>query len=499
MKAIILAAGVGSRLHPLTKSIPKTLVKVNGKPMLQYLVDNLLENGIEKIGICTGFEHKKIKDFCKKNYPHINFNFIQNNDFSTTNNMYSLYLAENFLDEELFLMNADLVFDCQVITKMIKEKGTCVAVDKGKYNEESMKITVENGYISSISKKTSKNDSYGCSIDVYKISKNDTKKIRQEMKVIIEKNKDLNQWTELMLDNLFKSKEIKAKPVDINGYNWYEIDNFKDLEKAEEIFNKETLDEIKNKKVFFIDGDGTLYIENSPIIKNLEYVKKLIKSNKKVFFMTNNTSKTPSEYSKSLKKKGIYLDKSQILTPLFPTIAFLRKNQIKEIYLIANKKISRFFKRYGFTLNSKNPQAVILTYDTEINFKKLKEASVLLNNKLPYYATHPDLFCPTSNGPAPDIGCFIETFKITTGRIPDKIFGKPSLEFLSPILDKYKLKEKDAVIIGDRLKTDIKMADNSDVTSILVLTGESDRALIQESDIKPDIILRDLSHLPAGN
>lgn len=212
------------------------MVKVNGKPMLEYLIQNLIDNDITDIIICTGFESNKIIDFCKLQFPNINFKFVENKDFKTTNNMYSLYLAKNYFTDDLILMNADLIYDKEIISKLKTQNGSCVAVDKGQYNEESMKIIVKDNFVKSISKKIAPEEAYGCSIDVYKICKEDLKKIEYEMKKIIEDQKDLNQWTELMLDNLFKTDILKAKPLDITSHKWFEIDDHNDLKKAEELF-----------------------------------------------------------------------------------------------------------------------------------------------------------------------------------------------------------------------------------------------------------------------
>jgi len=207
MKAIILAAGIGSRLYPMTHSKPKTLVEVNGKPMLGYLIDNLIGAGISDITICVGFEANQIKKFCTKNYSRSLFHFVDNTDYLKTNNMYTLYLARDFLDDDVIIMNADLVYGQAIIEKILQTLGSVVACDKGSYNEESMKVTVEDGVITSISKAITPENSYGNSIDVYKIVKADLPILIEKMTEIVEKDK--KQWTEVLLDQLFFSGNLK--------------------------------------------------------------------------------------------------------------------------------------------------------------------------------------------------------------------------------------------------------------------------------------------------
>ena len=105
------------------------------------------------------------------------------------------------------------------------------------------------------------------------------------------------------------------------------------------------------------------------------------------------------------------------------------------------------------------------------------------------------MLCPSIKGLIPDIGTFINMFKEATGRMPDKTFGKPLKDIIKPVLLKHKLEYKDSVIIGDRLYTDIKMANNSKMISILVLSGETNKSDIKSSKIKPDVILNNIGEL----
>ena len=118
MKALILAAGLGSRLAPLTDDCPKSLVKVNGKSILIKQIENLKENGIEDITIISGYKADILEKKIKEEYPEINI--IHSEDYKNTNNMYSAYLASNKLKGQDFLMmNADVFFDSSVIKELI--------------------------------------------------------------------------------------------------------------------------------------------------------------------------------------------------------------------------------------------------------------------------------------------------------------------------------------------------------------------------------------------
>ncbi len=321
MKAIILAAGIGSRLRPITNEKPKTLVEVNGKPLLGHILDSLIVNGIKDIVICVGYKSEEIINYCESTYTTINFKFIDNKDFDKTNNMYSLFLAKEELNDDLILMNADLVFDSNIISGLIKEETSAVAVDVGTYIEESMKVTVDNEFISSISKKISESDSKGCSIDIYKLNKSDLSIILSELNRIIIKNKDLNQWTELMLDNLFKSKQLLTKVMDIKNSFWFEIGNFDDLAKAEILFNNE-IKKLGSKKIFFIDRDGTLTLGNKLITGSNDFLNELKNKNKLFYVLTNNSSRTPKEHFNKFSNLNLNLSEDNVLVSIQSALLF---------------------------------------------------------------------------------------------------------------------------------------------------------------------------------
>jgi len=239
MKAIILAAGVSLRLRPLTNDTPKTLLHVDNKPIISYTLDSLLKNCVKDVIVCVGYKASQIIDFCKSNYPQLNFIFVKNNEYDKTNNMYSLYLARKYFDDDIILFNGDSIHEHKIIEKMLKQEKTSIAVDRQSYDKESMKIFVDNkGRIMKMSKEIKPESCYGCSVDVFKIIKNDLKNLTQELERIIEKQKNRNEWIEVMLENLFRTGIIDASPVDISGLDWYEIDTHDDLKNARSLFSK---------------------------------------------------------------------------------------------------------------------------------------------------------------------------------------------------------------------------------------------------------------------
>lgn len=234
MQAIILAAGVGSRLRPITNEVPKCLVQVNKKSIIEYQIEAYLNAGIEEIIVLTGYLQEKLVSFLKAKYSSINIIFVNNDDYENTNNMYSLYLARNLVKDEFIMSNADVVFSNDMVKLLLQNtEDSMIAVDKDNYNEESMKIIVNEDKVISISKQIEERDAYGTSIDLYKFNKEATKLMFNEINYIINEDKNLNSWTEVALDSIL-SKTV-FKPMNIGERFWYEIDNHEDLKLAEKI------------------------------------------------------------------------------------------------------------------------------------------------------------------------------------------------------------------------------------------------------------------------
>lgn len=233
MKALILAAGLGSRLRPITNEIPKSMVKVNDKPILFKQIDNLLENGVKDITVIAGYKSEVMIEAINNNYEGIEI--IVNDSYDKTNNMYSAYIAMNKMSgSDFLLMNADVFYDSEVLTELLKDKyQNAIVVEKNAYNEENMKVSGKDFKLNKISKQIEMEDAYGVSIDVYKFSKTGSEAFYSVVQDYIENKKELNQWTEVALDQVLRKVDFKACPL--KG-KWIEIDNHDDSNQAMVIF-----------------------------------------------------------------------------------------------------------------------------------------------------------------------------------------------------------------------------------------------------------------------
>lgn len=235
MKALILAAGMGSRLAPLTDNCPKALVKVNGEPIIIKQINNLYKNCINEIIIVSGYQADRLESVVCADYPDITI--IHSPDYANTNNMYSAYLAKERLNNtEFLMMNSDVFYDSSVIEKLIHcPEENMVVTDIGNYLEESMKVIEENGRLIRISKAIPKEEALGSSIDVYKFSKEGGKAFFEKCTEYIEQRKEYKLWSEVALNDIFAEVKFVACPLE---GRWVEIDNLDDLREAEEKFAK---------------------------------------------------------------------------------------------------------------------------------------------------------------------------------------------------------------------------------------------------------------------
>ncbi len=231
---IILAAGVGSRLRPITNLVPKCMVPINHVPLIERLVKQLTSFSDEiSINIVLGYKSEIVMDHFK-NYE---INFIINNDYEITNNMYSFYLAAKNIEDisDIIVINADCIYDDEIVEKMILTKNSCIAVDYNFFNDESMKVELNNGFIKGIAKSYKNENNIFTSIDMYKFLSKDSKKLISYVESVINSG-DRNSWTEVAIDVLVKDETVRIAPLSIDNFKWYEIDNHVDLELASNLF-----------------------------------------------------------------------------------------------------------------------------------------------------------------------------------------------------------------------------------------------------------------------
>ncbi len=246
---------------------------------------------------------------------------------------------------------------------------------------------------------------------------------------------------------------------------------------------------------FMLDLDGTVYLGDHLYPWSLGFLDRLKELKKNFIFVTNNSSRKGAYYVAKLTRMGVSLQAEQVFTSAEATRYFLKSNySSRHIYLLGTPDLEEEFCEDGFHLTSTDPAAVVLGFDQTLTYDKLRVACALLRQGIPFIATHPDFNCPTPEGPIPDCGAMIAAITASTGVSP-KIIGKPYPEMVEALCSKFGLQRKNIAMIGDRLYTDIAMGQQSGITSILVLSGETQLEDVKDSPYVPDIIVANLGEL----
>ena len=252
---------------------------------------------------------------------------------------------------------------------------------------------------------------------------------------------------------------------------------------------------LSEKKFFLLDMDGTIYLDNDLFDGTLDFLDKVKNKGGKYLFVTNNSSKSVDAYVKKLEKLGIPACADDFLTSTDATVLYLNSNHPgKKFYSMGTKSFTEQLKSSGVNVTTELEDDIfglVISNDTELTFKKLDDACILLGRGVEYIATNPDWVCPTSYGYVPDCGSFAEMLEHATGRKP-LFIGKPKPEMLLLAMEKYGYEKDETVMIGDRVYTDIASGYNAGVDTIFVLSGEGTLADAESSETKPTYIIENI-------
>jgi pyruvate,water dikinase len=238
-KAVLLAAGQGTRLLPLTNEIPKSLIKIKERSIIEYIIDRLVDIGIKEIIIATGHCGHKLKDKIGDNYRGVPVTYVDNPIYDKTNSTYSLWLAKDFVGDDFIVINADTICTKDVLKDIAEsDYEIALAVDDtltGELPEDAMKVTIVNGLIKNASKQIPVEKTHGDAIGIYKFKGRGVIELYNELERVI---------NEKILDQLFTfavrrlMDRIDVYPVSTKGLPWIEIDDHEDLKNAEEVVEK---------------------------------------------------------------------------------------------------------------------------------------------------------------------------------------------------------------------------------------------------------------------
>jgi HAD superfamily hydrolase (TIGR01457 family) len=246
---------------------------------------------------------------------------------------------------------------------------------------------------------------------------------------------------------------------------------------------------------FLIDLDGTTYLGDHLLPGARRFIELLQKRELKFLFLTNNSSRSNREYGEKLRALGLNIIDDQIFTSGEATAKYLSKLQPgARVFVVGTPALEDEFIEHGFELIAEDPEFIVLGFDTSLSYQKLWQLCDFVRDGVPYIATHPDLNCPVQDGYMPDIGATITFVEASTGRKPDTVVGKPNKSLVEAVEARMDLSASELCMVGDRLYTDIALGQHG-VRTVMVLSGETSLADLQDSPIQPDVVVESLADL----
>lgn len=262
-----------------------------------------------------------------------------------------------------------------------------------------------------------------------------------------------------------------------------------------------TAERLKSKKLYLLDMDGTIYNENEIFDGTLEFLEEIERRGGQYVFITNNSSKSVEDYVQKVRAMGIKAEYENFYTSGQATAMYLKENYPNQVvYCMGTKSLIKELREAGIEVVTEVDEragVVLLGFDTENTSEKIRNTCIMLGRDVAYLATNPDLVCPVSFGYIPDCGSMSIMLKNATGKEPFFI-GKPEPIMVNCVLKKLNCKREDAVIVGDRLYTDIKTGANAQVDTICVLSGEASMEDILQGEVEPTYIFKSVKEIYEG-
>ena len=247
---------------------------------------------------------------------------------------------------------------------------------------------------------------------------------------------------------------------------------------------------------FMIDMDGTVYKGGDLIPGATDFIASLKARNIPFVFLTNNSSHSRSYYYEKLTRMGFDVTLDNVLTSNIATIRFvLSERPGKKVYVVGSPDVTKEVRSAGINVVEEDPDIVYLTFDRTITYEKINKAYKALCKGAELIATHPDDVCPTETDYDIDIGPFIRMFEQMC-QTTATIIGKPNRLMLEMAALHMGVDPQGTVMVGDRLYTDIRMGNLAGTATILVLSGETSREELKDSDVIPTHVLESVADIP---
>ncbi|MEF3303474.1 HAD-IIA family hydrolase [Paenibacillus sp. GYB003] len=250
---------------------------------------------------------------------------------------------------------------------------------------------------------------------------------------------------------------------------------------------------------YIFDLDGTVYLGNRMIEGAAEAIRTLRERGDKVLFLSNKPIATRGSYAEKLTRMGIPTEVDDVLNSSLIVARYLRKTMRpgQRVYVIGEEPIRRELLDHGIDCTDRDEEAdiVVLSWDREFTYAKLNALYQAALRGAAVIASNPDATCPLENGQLPDTGTMIAALETALGRPAVTVVGKPSRIAAETAAERLGLAYGDCFVIGDRLETDIRMANDCGMHSVLVLTGVGTAEMAEAGPDRPRTILPSIAKI----
>ena len=252
MKAVILAAGLGSRIRGATHGAPKSLLRFGGRAILDCQLASLARAGVREIGLVVGYRADEIKRAVETNpvRDQVDISFIENERYASTNNMFSLAIAQHWLDGEAFIcLNADVLCHPGLPALLLDPGDDGLVLVDPEYREETAKVLIRGGVVVGLGKRIPRGQASGTFVNIASFSAVFARALFEESRRQFARNRYDQFFNDVLNDVI--SGGATLRPVDSGGLPWAEIDDENDLRYAREtvapavlrsLFNQEELE-----------------------------------------------------------------------------------------------------------------------------------------------------------------------------------------------------------------------------------------------------------------
>jgi HAD superfamily hydrolase (TIGR01450 family) len=248
---------------------------------------------------------------------------------------------------------------------------------------------------------------------------------------------------------------------------------------------------------YLFDLDGTVYLGDELLPEAKETLGEL-KARSNVVYLTNKPLETPADYAAKLTRLGVETRPEEVISSTDALLLYLGRHAPKaRLFVVGEPPLIRLLSLAGYEVAQEagGVDVVIVSFDRAFDYRKLKVSFDAVRGGARIVATNPDAYCPTPDGGLPDCAAMLAAIEASTGARAEAIVGKPSPHMAAALLERLGVSARDTLLVGDRLATDVRMANEAGMASALILTGATGLEEVLGSPDRPDYVIEHLGDL----